>query len=150
MSLRPLAHLGREEPVITRIGVGAADLVDLHEMVRRDHPRVLRVELPADLLPAAILVEPVDPVGHDEVRAVVPLRHEVAERQADGPREADRLPVPGRDGEVAIGRFQPLDVAIVHRRFDLRERGARQSGLARSHQIHQAFHTSQHVTNPHF
>ena len=78
--------------------MGDTDLVDLHEVMRRDHPGVLRVELPADLLATAILVEPVDPVGHHEVRAMVPLVSHKTQRQADRPREPDRLPVPGRDG----------------------------------------------------
>src|SRR5262249_17909148 len=76
--------------------------------------------------------------------------HEVAQRQADGPREADRLAFPDRDGEVPVGRFQPPDIGAPHRFLDLRERGTGQARRARSHQIHQAFHTIEHVTHPRF
>ena len=74
-----------EEAVIARIAVAAGRLVNLDETVGGDQVGILRVEPPADVVLAAILAKPVDPVGDDEERAVVRLGDEVAQGMADGP-----------------------------------------------------------------
>ena len=89
--------------MITRIGIGAAHLVNLDETVSGDHARIMRVELPADLVLTAILVKPVDPVGDDEERAMVSLGDEVPKWKADRPGKAHGLAVTRGDGEVAVG-----------------------------------------------
>src|SRR5437879_9566760 len=51
----PTANRRLEESMVSRRRVRAADLIDLNQIVRRNHSGVHRVELPADLLAAAPL-----------------------------------------------------------------------------------------------
>jgi hypothetical protein len=47
---RALCDRRTEEPVITRRGIGTADLIELDDVMRRHHARIDRIELPADPL----------------------------------------------------------------------------------------------------
>src|SRR6202040_3366745 len=100
-----LAHLGRKKPMVARIGVGTAYLIDLHNVMCGDHPRVEWIKLPADLVLATVLVEPVDSIGHDQERTVVSFRHEVTERQAEGSAQTNCLLVAHHDAKVSISRL---------------------------------------------
>ena len=117
-----LSHIGRaesngrvEEAVIARRRIGTANLIELDDVVSRDHARVGRVELPGDPLLAAPREDLIHPLGHDEERPVIHLRDEVAQRDADRPRQPHGLPVAGGHGEVAIGGTKRRRVAAPDR-----------------------------------
>ncbi len=140
------AHAGRgvEEPPVSRNGIGAAHLIDLHQIVRRHHARVGGIELPADPLGHAPCVERVDAVGHHEEGPVVHLRHEIAQRQADGARQPHRLALAGHGGEVAVRCGQPIRVAALDGVHDVALVGSGQAAGAKSGQVDESIDAFEH------
>ena len=109
-----------EKALIARRGVGAADLVKLDDVMRRNHPRISRIELPAD----ALLLTPgeklVNALADDEVRAVVQLRDEVTQRDANRARHPHRLAVALDGGKMSVGLTERVRIAAPHGIGDMR------------------------------
>src|SRR5262249_752359 len=121
--------------------VRAADLVDLDQVVRRDHARVDRIELPTNLLLLAPFVECVDPLRDDQEGTVEHLRHEIAQRNPDRTRQPHRLALTRNRSEMTVGRPQRLDVTCADRIFPLQQRNSRQSRLLRARKVYQPLNT---------
>ncbi len=107
-------HLARriEEAPVDRVGIGAADELDLGDVVGRDHPRVGGMELVAVPLALQRVADLVDAVGDHQHRAVLLLGQEVAQRAVEAARQAHPLAVAGEEGE---GALDPQDVGGVLR-----------------------------------
>ncbi len=129
---------GGEEPAVTRIRIGAPDLVELREVVRRNEPGVGRMKLPFDSFPAAIVGDRVDAVGDDEVGPGLPFRHEIAKRSSQGPGEADRHAVARGRGESALDSRQRLEIAGSNDFLQIGSPGADQEIVVRMRQVDEA------------
>ena len=133
-----------EEPPVARHRIRAAHLIQLHEVVRRNHAGVRRLELPADPLALAPLEDGVDAVGDHQERAVVHLRHEVAQRHADGAGETHRLPLARGAGEMTARRRQRRGVAGANGRKQRVAPGRGVERRAHAGEVDQPFDAFEH------
>src|SRR4051812_14274007 len=99
-----------EEAPVARRWVGTTHLIDLQEVMRRHHARVIRIELPADLLLLTPVEHPIHAVRYHQKRTVVHLRDEVAERETNRPRQPDRSAVASNRREMAVSLRKAIDI----------------------------------------
>src|SRR5262245_57936887 len=100
--------------MITRRGIGAADLIDLYQIMRGNHTCVGRIELPADALLLAPVVKLIHPLSDDQIRAVIQLRDQIPQRYPDGARQSDGSAISPDSSEMPVRFFQPGYVTSTH------------------------------------
>ena len=104
--------LRREETRIDGVRIGTADERDLDHVVGGNHPRVAGVKLTRQAVAVERRMQRVDPIGHVERRALVPLGQEVAHRAIERPREPDGHPLGGHQCERPVDAAHAAGIAI--------------------------------------
>ena len=101
-----------------------------------------------ELLPEAGIVERplqrVDPIGHEQCRAFMPLRQEVAHRAIQGARHADRHAIDRDQREGAVDRADFRGIAAEHPAPPLVERHVVDLIQPGIEQVDDAFYGAQH------
>ena len=94
--------LRRKEALVNRVGIGATNQMNLHDVMSRNHAGIAGMEL----RPESLLLQPVpdrvNAVGHDEGGAFVALGQKVAHRTIQGAGQADDLPFFGHQREGSL------------------------------------------------
>ena len=72
--------LRREEALVNRVGIGATNEVDLHDMMSGNHSGIAGMELRPESLLLQPIPDRVDAVGHDEGGAFLALGQKIAHR----------------------------------------------------------------------
>ena len=84
--LRELISLRIEKAGVSGIGIRAADELNFHHVMGRNHPGVAGVELFGQTFPLEPLVNCINPIGHDQSRPFGAFGQKIAYRAVEGAR----------------------------------------------------------------
>ena len=136
--------VGCEEARVGRLRIRAADERQLHDVVRRHHPRVAGVKLVLEARVDERRVQRVDAIRDEQRRAFVALRQEIPHRPIQRPRQADGDAVDGDDGKRPVDGADGGGVAAEHSPAGLVEVQVVEAGLLRVEQVDDAFDGAEH------
>ena len=108
---RKRVALRREVARVGRVGIGTADELDFHHVMRRHHARVAGMKLPVQSLGLELVENGVNAVGHDQRRAFGALGQEVTHRAVHRTRHADGLALAREQRERAVNLAHRLGLA---------------------------------------